>query len=100
VCRPAIAPGFELCGLVVERTEEPGAGDTVARLAEDGSVGIVLLEESLRRALPDSLVRRIDRRSFPLLVSFPSPDWEGTSKAEDVVLEILRQAVGYRVRSR
>jgi len=100
LCRPEVAPGFELAGVSVDRAEEPGATEALSRLADDPSVGIVLVEERLRRALPEPLVRRIDRRAAPLLISFPSPSWEGPSAAEDYVLEILRQAVGYRVRAR
>jgi hypothetical protein len=48
-------------------------------------------------------VQRLDRRTSPALVPFPSPtraSWEGRGLAEEYVLEILRQAVGYRVRPR
>jgi vacuolar-type H+-ATPase subunit F/Vma7 len=60
----------------------------------------VLVEEALRRRLPDELVQRIDHQAAPLLVPFPSPAWEGRGLAEEYVLAILRQAVGYRVRPR
>jgi len=100
VCTPEVAPGFQLAGVRVDRADESAAGDVVARLASDPKVGIVLIEDRLRRALPDPLVRRIDKSAWPALVPFPSPTWEGAGAAEDYVLEILRQAVGYRVRSR
>jgi len=101
VCRPALAPGFELAGLVVDRAEDAAAAtDEVRRLAEDPKVGVVLVEEVLHRALPEDLVSRLDRQGHPIVASFPSPRWDGTSVAEDYVLEILRQAVGYRVRPR
>jgi vacuolar-type H+-ATPase subunit F/Vma7 len=100
MCRPEVAPGFELAGVNVDRVEEPAAAAAVSHLADDPKVGILLLEERLHRVLPEPLVRRIDRRAWPLLIPFPSPNAEGPSVAEDYVLEILRQAVGYRVRAR
>lgn len=101
VCRRALAPGFELAGLVVDRAEDGvAATDEIRRLAEDPAVGVVLVEELLHRALPEDLVSRLDRQGLPIVASFPSPSWDGRSVAEDYVLEILRQAVGYRVRAR
>ena len=101
VCRPAVAPGFELAGVAVDRADDgDAAADEVRRLAEDPAVGVVLVEEHLHRALPEDLVSRMDRQGLPIVASFPSPSWDGRSVAEDYVLEILRQAVGYRVRPR
>lgn len=109
LCRADIARGFELAGLIVERVGEgegadsatgASAAEALRRLARDPSVGVVLVEEALRRRLPDELVQRIDHQAAPLLVPFPSPAWEGRGLAEEYVLAILRQAVGYRVRPR
>jgi len=101
ICRRALAPGFELAGLVVDRAEDgPAATGEVRRLAEDPPVGIVLVEERLHRDLSPELVTRLDRQGLPIVASFPSPSWDGRSVAEDYVLDILRQAVGYRVRPR
>lgn len=100
LCRPEIAAGFELAGVRVDRATLADAAAAMARLADDPSVGVVLVEDQLSRAMPEPLTRRIDRKASPLLLPFPSPRWEGPSAAEDYVLEILRQAVGYRVRAR
>jgi vacuolar-type H+-ATPase subunit F/Vma7 len=100
LCRPATAPGFELAGIVVEQADEITAGDTMRRLAGDPATGIVLVEDCLRRSIPEELMQRLDRRAIPIVVPFPSPSWEGPGVQEEYVLEILRQAVGYRVRPR
>jgi vacuolar-type H+-ATPase subunit F/Vma7 len=107
LCRARIARGFELAGLSVERVSEDSeagavtsAAEALVRLARDPRVGVVLVEEALRRSLPEELVQRIDHQASPLLVPFPSPAWEGRGLAEEYVLAILRQAVGYRVRPR
>ena len=101
LCRPSVAPGFELAGVRVDRAEpDESAAAALRELASDPAVGVVLIEERLRRAVPDELVQRLDRRALPIVVPFPSPVWDERSLAEDYVLEILRQAVGYRVRAR
>ena len=101
LCSPELAAGFELAGLAVDSAEpDASAGEALRRLAADPGVGVVLIEERLRRALPAELVHRLDRKAQPIVVPFPSPKWEGPGVAEEYVLEILRQAVGYRVRPR
>jgi vacuolar-type H+-ATPase subunit F/Vma7 len=100
LCGPEVAAGFELAGLVVDQADETTVGETMRRLASDPATGIVLVEQRLRRALPEDLMARLDRQATPLVVPFPSPSWGGPSVEEEYVMEILRQAVGYRVRSR
>ena len=100
LCTPEVAAGFGLAGLSVEEVDAAAAPDAVRRLATDGTIGIILVEESLHRALPEELRVRIERLAVPIVVPFPSPSWERRGLAEQYVLEILRQAVGYRVRAR
>ncbi|MGO8995570.1 MAG: V-type ATP synthase subunit F [Polyangiaceae bacterium] len=100
LCGPAVAGGFELAGLKVEEADERTAGDAMRRLATDKATGIVLVEERLRRALPAELMQRLDRLGTLLVVPFPTPTWGAARVEEEYVLEILRQAVGYRVRPR
>lgn len=100
LCRPELAPGFELAGVSPDTADAADAGDVLERLAADPAVGVVLLEERLRRAIPAETLRRVDRRARPIVVPFPSPSWAGRSAAEEYVVELLRQAVGYRVRPR
>lgn len=100
VCRPELAVGFELAGMSVEGCDEASAPEVVKQLAAMPTVGVVLIEKRLHRSLPDDLRKTIDRRAWPLLVEFPSPSWEEATAAEEYVLELLRQAVGYRVRPR
>jgi vacuolar-type H+-ATPase subunit F/Vma7 len=100
LCTSDVAAGFELAGIAADKADESGAGDVLKRLTQDPEVGVVLVEERLRRAIPEEVRQRIDRQAWPIVVSFPSPVWEGPSAAEEYVLELLRQAVGYRVRPR
>ena len=101
VCRPDLAAGFELAGLTVTRAVDAGAaGDHLRRLAADAHVGMVLVDEGLYRLLPADLKARLDRQALPVVAPIPAPDWDARIAAETYILEILRQAIGYRVRPR
>lgn len=101
VSQPALAAGLELTGLPVTRVADAGeAATAVRRLAADVEVGIVLIDADLYRALPRDLTMRLDRQALPLIVPVPPPRWDERSEAEAYILEILRQAIGYRVRAR
>ena len=99
LCRPAVAPGFRLAGiatLAAAGAEEATAA--LARLRADPSVGVVLIEDALHAELAAA-----DREAegLPALVPFPGPAWAGPEDAAEArVLEILRRAIGYRVKLR
>lgn len=101
VCDPFVALGFRLAGLA-PRVASRGA-EARARLDEmmgDEGLGVILVQETL---VPDLVSRPPgDRRSgLPLLVPFPGPELERPpGEARAYVEELLRQAVGYRVRLR
>lgn len=101
LCRPETAAGFELAGLRPDLASDGVA--TRARLAAlvgDPTVGVVLVEERLHRALPADFVQRLERLPRPLVAPFPSPRFDAREAAAEAVLEILRRAIGYRVRLR
>jgi vacuolar-type H+-ATPase subunit F/Vma7 len=101
VTRPAFSAGFELAGVAVERASDGhAAAEVVTRWASDADVGVVLVDHELYTALPADLLRRLDRRAVPVIASVPVPRWDERSEAEAYILEILRQAIGYRVRPR
>jgi vacuolar-type H+-ATPase subunit F/Vma7 len=101
VCRPALAPGFALAGVPADSLgpDEPIEAilDSFARHPE---IGVVLLQNEIYDALPDDLRRRIDRSALPVVVPFPGPAWEAPTSVEERVIELLRRAIGYRVRLR
>jgi|APLak6261678615_1056124.scaffolds.fasta_scaffold01576_5 vacuolar-type H+-ATPase subunit F/Vma7 len=101
LCRPHLAAGFGLAGLPVTRANDGAAAATeLKKLATERDLGVVLIDDALYRALPAELKARFDREALPLIEPFPSPAWDEAGEAEAYVLEILRQAIGYRVRPR
>lgn len=101
LCRPALAPGFALSGVsVTTAVDATAAATALKQLAAEHDVGVVLVDDVLYRALPAELKARFDREAWPLIEPFPPPSWDEAGEAEAYVLEILRQAIGYRVRPR
>jgi vacuolar-type H+-ATPase subunit F/Vma7 len=97
---PAAGAGFRLAGLAPDETADPaeGARRLVASL-DAPDAGVVLVEEAIYRALSDAGRRRLARRPLPLVVPFPGPAWAAREEGpEAFVAELLRQAIGYRVR--
>lgn len=101
VSQPALAAGLELAGLAVTSAADAvQAAAAISRLAADVEVGIVLVDAELYRALPRDLTMRLERQALPVIIPLPSPRWDERSEAEAYILEMLRQAIGYRVRAR
>jgi vacuolar-type H+-ATPase subunit F/Vma7 len=102
VCQPAAALGFVLAGLPV--VEVASAAEGAARalgFAADPDVGVILLEEACYAALSEAQRRALERRPLPMIVPVPGPERRAVAEApEEYLAEILRQAVGYRVRLR
>jgi vacuolar-type H+-ATPase subunit F/Vma7 len=101
VCRPAVSDGFGLAGVrCVPAGDGTETAAIVRRLADEGSIGVLLVEDVLYRALPEALRERLDRRSPPIVIPFPGPVGEERPTAEAELVELLRRAIGYRVRLR
>ena len=99
VCRPEIALGFELAGARVDRAGDGAAARArLAALANDPTVGIVLIDEQLHSALPADYVQRLERQGRPIVATFPGPRFDAAGAAEAALLDILQRAIGYRVR--
>ena len=100
LCGADVAPGFSLAGFAT--VEVAGVEEGVERLqdlAADPAIGVILVEERIYHALPEEVRRSIGARSLPMILSFPGPTWaEATSAAESYIVEMLRLAIGYRVR--
>jgi vacuolar-type H+-ATPase subunit F/Vma7 len=100
LCRPAIAAGFRLAGLRPRTADDAADGARrLSALLDDPDAGVVLVEEDFYAALPETDRRALARRPLPMVVPFPLPSWApAAATPEAFIAELLRRAIGYRVR--
>ncbi len=100
VASPALAAGLRLAGVPVDEAETVLAtADRMAALAAQPDVGIVLVEQPLFDALPAAVRHELENRALPIVVPVPHATWGAPAdRAEAYILELLRRAIGYRVR--
>ncbi|HXG45043.1 MAG TPA: V-type ATP synthase subunit F [Gemmatimonadales bacterium] len=102
VATPAVGPGFQLAGIrpAIAATPEQCARWLEALLAEP-DCAMILVEDRLHDSLPEETRRALTDRAIPLVIPFPGPSGAaGAVPFEERVAELLRQAIGYRVRLR
>lgn len=100
LCRPAVAAGFRLAGVPVTEVAdlEDGARQLEVLLNEPGH-GVILVEDAICAAVPEATRFELERRPLPMVAQFPGPNWAASSEGpEAFIAELLRQAIGYRVR--
>jgi vacuolar-type H+-ATPase subunit F/Vma7 len=96
---PAIAAGFRLAGLSAVDVVEAQATEQLLATVARPNVGILVVEQSVLDAIPDDVRMEIEHRILPIIVPMPTPNWGATrGDAEAYILELLRRAIGYRVR--
>lgn len=102
LCQPHVAAGFMLAGLrPVEAVSLADGVVEFSRLAGRPEIGVILVEESIHQALSDETRQDLGRRPLPMVVPFPGPSWVGqAAQADQYIVELLRRAIGYRVRLR
>jgi vacuolar-type H+-ATPase subunit F/Vma7 len=101
VCRPEIATGFALAGVpTAAATSQDDARRIIAALSSRPDAGVLLVqEELLQGTLAENGIA--DSRPLPMVVPFPGPaQVRVAGRGEAFIAEILRQAIGYRVRLR
>lgn len=100
LCDPAVKPGFALASLSARATGPGGAAGALEEMAEESRTGVILVQSDLYEAAAGPTLRRLERQTIPVLLPFPGPRWTARPSAEEYVVELLRQAIGYRVRLR
>jgi vacuolar-type H+-ATPase subunit F/Vma7 len=97
----SVTLGFRLAGVrphVVDSRE--AAARLLDEMVREGRWGVILVQEDLMPQVLSSAWRR-SATGLPIVVPFPAPRRErAVGEAEAYVTELLRQAVGYRVRLR
>ena len=102
IAGPASAAGYRLAGLPTDEVGSPAAAAAAlqARSQEPG-LGVLVIEQDLLDATPEAMRRDAERRPIPIIVPAPRPAWGATSgDVEGMILELLRRAIGYRVKLR
>jgi len=101
ICRPSTCDGFALAGVhglgAADGTE---AAALLGELMGQAAPGVIFVEESLYRGLPESLHDALEHRAVPVVIPFPGPRAEARPSAESELIEMLRAAIGHRVRLR
>ncbi len=99
IAKPGLSAGFSLAGVkVLEAQDGAHAAEWLEDLVDDARAGVVVIEESLHQDLPDEVSRALRRAPFPVVIPVPGPDWTRETSAHEYIVEILRRAIGYRVR--
>jgi len=94
ICRRPAALGIALAGIA---PIEAATGEEAA--AALGRTGLVLIEKPLFDALPVAARRQLRKDGVPIVMPFPGPAFAGEAPEQEL-LEVLRRAVGYRLRLR
>lgn len=101
VCRPGSRAGFALAGVrAIGAVDGDEAAAVLRELVAQSEPGVIFVEESLHRALPETLREALERQVLPMVVPFPGPRAEPGPSAEEELVEMLRSAIGHRVRLR
>jgi vacuolar-type H+-ATPase subunit F/Vma7 len=102
MARKELGAGFALAGLrPVDAPEGTDIAPLLREAIDQPENGVLLVEDSCHARLPEDLLRLIGRRPLPMVVPFPGPNWSRpVAGAEEYIIELLRQVIGYRVRLR
>jgi vacuolar-type H+-ATPase subunit F/Vma7 len=102
ICGPEAGIGIALAGIrpTVATSGEEAAQALEHIASEPARGGIVLIEQKLYDALPPGTRRQLRREGTPIVMPFPGPGLPTGIAPEHELLEILRRAIGYRVRLR
>jgi vacuolar-type H+-ATPase subunit F/Vma7 len=99
IASPGLSAGFALAGVpVYEASDGADAARQIDRLVEEVNAGVIIIDEPLYRDVPEEVRRDLQRSASPVVIPVPGPDWASESNAHEYILDILRRAIGYRVK--
>jgi len=101
VCRPSVRDGFALAGVhALPAVDAVEAAAVLRELVARAEPGVIFVEASLHEALPEALRASLHQRAVPIVIPFPGPRTGPQRSAEEELVEMLRVAIGHRVRLR
>jgi len=94
------ATGFSLAGVrVIEAANRDDAVEILTREFANDTNGVILIDETYTANLSDSMQKKIDESTVPLVVSIPViTKWEYVHDMTGKIENIIRRAVGYRIK--
>jgi vacuolar-type H+-ATPase subunit F/Vma7 len=89
-----------MAGFAPVEANDPAEGARrLLTLLDNPDAGVLLVQEDFYEALPEGERRGLARRAVPLVVPFPVPTrLPLPGGPEAFIADLLRQAIGYRVR--
>ena len=92
--------GFALAGVQIREVANiSDAHRVLAVEMDDEHNGIILIDELFTTELPSKLQKRVDESAIPLVMGIPViTKWEYVQKSEDIIVDIIQRAVGYRIK--
>ena len=99
IASQGLSAGFSMAGVpVFEASNGADAARQIDRLADEDGAGVIIIDEPLYRDIPEEIRRAFQRSVLPVLIPVPGPDWTTEATAHEYIVEILRRAIGYRVK--
>ncbi len=83
---------------MLEASGGAAAADRIRSCVRQGGIAVVLLDEALEKALPDDIRRMVARLDVPVVLPIPDPAWERRDLPDHYIADLLRRAIGYRIR--
>lgn len=90
-------PGFALAGAEQVVAASPEVAETLRRSTADPAVGLIFLDERLRRDLDEEWLAGFEKHWPGLLIVLPAPE-RLAEPAADYAMQLIARAIGYQVR--
>jgi len=99
ITSPGLSAGFALAGvLVFDASDGADAARQTGHLVDEMNAGVIIMDEPLYEDLPEEIKRDLRKSAHPVVIPVPGPDWMTETTAHEYIVEILRRAIGYRVK--
>jgi len=100
ITAPGDSLGFRCAGL--ECREARPADDIssmLIALQAEGRYGLVVIEDSLYRRVPESVAKRLGKKALPIILPVVVPKkWGVVEGEESPVVRLIRRAIGYQIK--
>jgi vacuolar-type H+-ATPase subunit F/Vma7 len=99
IASPGLSAGFALAGVpVFEARDGADAARQINHLTDEMNAGVIIIDEPLYEDLPEEVRRDLRKAAHPVIIPVPGPAWTTEATAHEYIVEILRRAIGYRVK--